>query len=128
MPIAAPVVGEASRFSVSVAVVVRETIAKGSGRSVDLAAVFGIINFCLFGDVNRFMTLVSHLGEHPNDVIRMGFDGIGEVEASSSALGSGDNEKIRESVAMYAQERFSSLVLPLVAHGLATAASDHVER
>ncbi len=127
MPVASPVVGEASWFCVPVSVVIREAIAKGSGGDVRVAAVFGELNFCLFGDVHNFVTFIAHLRKHPYDVIRVGFDGVGEVEASSSSLGSGDNKKVRKSVAVYAQERFGSLGLPLVSHSLTTPAGDHVE-
>ncbi|CAB4886351.1 unannotated protein [freshwater metagenome] len=58
----------------------------------------------------------------------MRLDGVREVEGAATALRAGHDEQVREAVAVQAEERACAPVLPLLAEGLPTPPSDHVER
>ncbi|KAG1648112.1 hypothetical protein GQR58_030097 [Nymphon striatum] len=113
VPLAAAVIGEAPRFGVAFAVVVADAVAQRLGRDVGLGAVLGVVDLALL--VDDGVAFVSHVREHPHDVVAVVVDGVGEVEAAAAALGTGHDEHVRESVAVQPEERAGAFGLPLLA-------------
>ena len=54
----------------------------------------------LFVDVDDHRALPAHRRQHPDDVVGMGVDRFGEVEAATAALRPGDDEQVGEPVAV----------------------------
>jgi len=128
VPVSAAVIREAAGGGVAFAVVIRDAISQRRSGNIGLRAVVGIPFFRVRGDVDDGMSPVSHGGQHPDDVVGMLLDGVGEIEASATALGTGHDEQVGEPLAVEAKEGFAAFGLPLFAEGHAPSTPDHVER
>src|SRR5580700_894359 len=81
----------------------------------------------LLADIHDACSALPHGLQYPHDIVTVRVDRVGEVEAAAAALRTGDDEQVREAVAMQAEESPGSLGLPLLLQGAAAAAGDHVE-
>src|SRR5512135_3288502 len=95
VPARAAVIRQTPRRGLAMAVVVRETVAQRRRVDIGDAAVLRVRLLRLLLHVDDVETLLSHRLQHPYDVVAVRVDGVGEVEAATAALRSGDDEQVR---------------------------------
>src|SRR5207302_1603651 len=100
----------------------RDAIAQRRGRNVDLSAMLRVRFFQLFADIDAAPAALPHVLQHPHDIVTVRVDRVGEVEAATATLWTGNDEQVGEAVAMQTQERLGPLGLPLFLQGAAAAA------
>ena len=79
-------------------------------------------------DVDHARIALAHGRQHPHDVVAVGLERVGEVEAATTALRARDDEQVREALAVQAEEGLRAFLLPLPLQRAAVAPGDHVER
>src|SRR5260370_10216393 len=126
-PLAAAVISEAPRCRVAFTVIVGDAIAQRRSRDVDVAATPRLRIFRLLAATDDARAALSHGRQQPREIVSVRVDRVGEVEAATAALRTGDDQQVGEAVAMQAEERLSPLGFPLLLEGAAAAAGDHVE-
>src|SRR5207248_123677 len=86
-----------------------------------------ILIFRLLTDIDDASAVLVHGLQHPDDIISVRVNYVGEVETAAAALRTSDDEEVGEAAAMQAEERSGPFGLPLFLQGAAPAAPDPIE-
>ncbi len=127
MPTTATVVNETTRLCLAFVVVISDTIAQGRGRQVYFTAVLGVGLDGFRLHIDNVGTLFLKGFQHPDNVVTVVVDGVGEIEAATAPLGTGHDKQVGEASAMQAQPCLGAIFLAHLSQGLAVLAINHVE-
>src|ERR1700683_2282922 len=111
---ATAVISEGARLGLAFTVVIGDTVAQRRRRDIDFGAMLRVLDFRLLADIDDILATLAHGLHHPDEIISVRIDHVGEVKAAAAALRTGDDEQVGKALGMQPKESPGPFAVPFL--------------